>query len=150
MEQRRAAAAGRPRRQASASVKKDSPPPSRRHPAGAVLELQRLAGNKAVTVLAVQRFGIDDAVDAVAAAQAAGDAHDLAWWRDRIAKDKALLFKWDFQPGATPEQRGYMDLHKELVLALTEDAGLLWGGTYKGAKDIMHFDYRGGPIKHQA
>ena len=27
------------------------------------------------------------------------------------------------------------------------EAGLLWGGLYSGAKDIMHFDYRSGTIK---
>ena len=36
-----------------------------------------------------------------------------------------------------------MDLDQAVVLALT-DAGLTWGGTYPGAKDIMHFDLREG------
>ena len=39
-----------------------------------------------------------------------------------------------------------MDLPRELVVALA-DAGLLWGGLYSTAKDIMHFDLRDGPIK---
>jgi D-alanyl-D-alanine carboxypeptidase-like protein len=45
-----------------------------------------------------------------------------------------------------PEQKGYMDLARELVLALAEEGGLLWGGVYPKAKDMMHFDYRDGPI----
>ncbi|MGZ4640333.1 MAG: hypothetical protein ACXV2J_14895 [Actinomycetes bacterium] len=36
-----------------------------------------------------------------------------------------------------------MDLDKALVLAMA-DAGLTWGGTYGGGKDIMHFDLREG------
>ena len=36
-----------------------------------------------------------------------------------------------------------MDLPRELVVALVE-AGLLWGGQYRIAKDIMHFDLREG------
>ena len=36
-----------------------------------------------------------------------------------------------------------MDLDKALVLAMA-DAGLTWGGTYSGGKDIMHFDLREG------
>jgi hypothetical protein len=41
-----------------------------------------------------------------------------------------------------------MDLPRELVVALV-GAGLKWGGQYRGAKDIMHFDLRDGPIKHR-
>jgi hypothetical protein len=82
----------------------------------------------------------------VAQAQAAGDPHDLAWWRARIAKDKEVLPLGDLYRHSDPSQKGYMDLAKELVLALTQEGGLLWGGTYRTAKDMMHFDYRGGPI----
>jgi len=35
-----------------------------------------------------------------------------------------------------------MDLNKALVEEMA-NAGLLWGGTYGGAKDIMHFDLQG-------
>jgi hypothetical protein len=42
-----------------------------------------------------------------------------------------------------------MDLAKELVVALM-NAGLLWGGEYPGAKDMMHFDWRGGTIKDRS
>jgi D-alanyl-D-alanine carboxypeptidase len=79
-------------------------------------------------------------------AQATGDPHDLAWWRERIAKDKQVLPLGDLYRHHDPSQKGYMDLAKELVLALTQEGGLLWGGTYRTAKDMMHFDYRGGPI----
>lgn len=82
----------------------------------------------------------------VAQAQAAGDPHDLAWWRERIAKDKRVLPVTDLYRHKNPEQKGYMDLAKELVLALAEEGGLLWGGVYPKAKDMMHFDYRDGPI----
>jgi hypothetical protein len=34
-----------------------------------------------------------------------------------------------------------MNLDEDLVRALTE-AGLTWGGMYKTAKDLMHFDDR--------
>ncbi len=80
-------------------------------------------------------------------ARAGGDPHDLAWWRDRIATDRKLLPNFDFARHKRPDQTGYMDLAKELVLALTKEGGLLWGGTYGGAKDMMHFDYRDGSIR---
>lgn len=80
-------------------------------------------------------------------AQAAGDTRDLAAWRERIANDKQLLPFFDFGKHPNPEEKGYLDLAKDLVLALTDKGGLTWGGTYNKAKDIMHFDYRGGSIQ---
>jgi hypothetical protein len=39
-----------------------------------------------------------------------------------------------------------MNLPKELVQAMV-GAGLLWGGQYYGAKDLIHFDFRRGSIE---
>lgn len=79
----------------------------------------------------------------VARATAAGDSHDAAWWQERIQTDADVIKYYDFGEHDAPEETGYMDLPKELVLALTGPADLLWGGEYKKAKDIMHFDVRG-------
>lgn len=88
--------------------------------------------------------------DLVAARRTAGDTRDLAWWKQRISDDKVLITPWDFMHHKAPEKTGYMDLGKELVEALAGDAGLLWGGAYPGAKDMMHFDWRGGTIDARA
>lgn len=42
---------------------------------------------------------------------------------------------------------GFIDLSQQLVEALGNQAGLLWGGQYPGGKDMMHFDWRNGTIK---
>ena len=81
----------------------------------------------------------------VAQAQAKGDASTLAWWKNRITTDRAVLPHWDFQHSKHPEKTGYMDLPRELVVALS-GAGLFWGGQYVAGKDMMHFDLRTGPI----
>ena len=44
---------------------------------------------------------------------------------------------------------GFIDLKKELVVALVSHAGLLWGGQYRTGKDFMHFDWRKGTIKNK-
>jgi hypothetical protein len=85
----------------------------------------------------------------VAKAQAGGDSRTLAWWKNRLTSDRAVLPHWDFQNVKRPEKTGYMDLPRDLVLALT-GAGLYWGGQYSGSKDIMHFDLRSGPVKRLA
>lgn len=43
---------------------------------------------------------------------------------------------------------GFIDLSADLVEAIGRQAGLLWGGQYGGGKDLMHFDWRGGTIRH--
>jgi hypothetical protein len=78
------------------------------------------------------------------------DSRDLATWKTLIKEDKALLVHWDFMHHKAPQTGGYMDLGKELVVALIDAAGLLWGGEYVGAKDMMHFDWRGGTIKSRS
>lgn len=77
--------------------------------------------------------------------QARGDTRTLAWWKTRIDTDRSNLKnkKWDFVNHDHPEQFGYMDLPRALVVALV-GAGLKWGGQLQGAKDIMHFDLREG------
>jgi hypothetical protein len=77
-----------------------------------------------------------------------GDTENLAWWKRWITTDRKVISRWDFQHHPHPENGGYMDLPRELVVALV-GAGLKWGGQYRGAKDIMHFDLRDGPIKHR-
>jgi hypothetical protein len=78
----------------------------------------------------------------VADARSRGEPESLAWWKNWITTDRSMLRH------PSPEKRGYMDLPRELVVALV-GAGLMWGGQYRTAKDIMHFDLREGPIKHR-
>ena len=71
--------------------------------------------------------------------------NDLTWWQQRLTTDWALRDTYDFgaaEHHGYAERTGYMDLHQHLVEALV-GAGLLWGGQYQGAKDIMHFDLQG-------
>ena len=85
----------------------------------------------------------------VAKAQARGEPNGLDWWKRRVVADRSAIKTGDFQHHPHPELTGYLDLPRELVVALA-NAGLLWGGLYRGAKDIMHFDLRSGPIKKRA
>ncbi|WP_152190253.1 M15 family metallopeptidase [Georgenia satyanarayanai] len=74
---------------------------------------------------------------------ASGEPADAAGWLKVIEADYlALKDKGDFKKHKPPEE-GFLDLDKRVVLALT-GAGLTWGGTYRTAKDIMHFDLREG------
>jgi hypothetical protein len=84
----------------------------------------------------------------LANAQLRGEKQNLDWWKNRIATDRKVIKHWDFPDHKHPQKTGYMDLPRELVIALA-DAGLLWGGMYRTAKDIMHFDLRDGPIRHR-
>jgi len=84
----------------------------------------------------------------VANAQLRGEKQNLDWWKNRIATDRKVIKHWDFPDHKHPQKSGYMDLPRELIVALA-DAGLLWGGMYRTAKDIMHFDLRDGPIRHR-
>ena len=79
----------------------------------------------------------------VADARSRGEPESLAWWRNWITTDRSMLPRHP-----SPEKRADMDLPRELVVALV-GAGLMWGGQYRTAKDIMHFDLREGPIKHR-
>jgi hypothetical protein len=81
-------------------------------------------------------------------AQLRGEKNSLDWWKNRIATDRSVIKSWDFPAHKHPQKTGYMDLPRELVVALA-NAGLLWGGLYRTAKDIMHFDLRDGPIRHR-
>jgi hypothetical protein len=74
--------------------------------------------------------------------------HDLAWWRDRQAKDRIEGGRGAWGGHDNAQTHGFMDLAKNLVIALTA-AGLKWGGMYGGGKDIMHFDLRSGTVRHR-
>lgn len=74
--------------------------------------------------------------------------HDLAWWRERQAKDRKEGGRGAWGGHENAQTGGFMDLAKNLVVALTS-AGLLWGGMYGGGKDIMHFDLRSGTVRHR-
>ena len=71
------------------------------------------------------------------AAAALGDA---AWWVEQIKLDRTNKKRTSNWVGSKPTQ-GYMDLPKAFVTALV-DAGLTWGGSYGGGKDLMHFDLK--------
>jgi hypothetical protein len=75
-----------------------------------------------------------------------GEPGDVDSWLSQIKQDKADLT----EPGADfdarvhkPLSEGFLDLNEQVVKALAA-AGLTWGGTYPGARDIMHFDLREG------
>jgi len=72
---------------------------------------------------------------------------ESAWWHAIHESDKKHSKQGDFGRGSSsdPTKFGFMTLHEELVKALV-DAGLSWGGTYQGDRDIMHFDLRTGSI----
>ena len=74
--------------------------------------------------------------------------HDLAWWRDRQAKDLKEGGRGAWGGHHHAQTHGFMDLAKNLVVALSA-AGLLWGGQYRTGKDIMHFDLRTGTVRHR-
>jgi hypothetical protein len=72
-----------------------------------------------------------------------GEPADVKGWLKQIESDaRALQNDPDFDSHKSAEE-GFMDLNQSVVLALT-GAGLTWGGTYGGAKDLMHFDLREG------
>lgn len=74
-----------------------------------------------------------------------GEPTDYAGWLRQINADHKLLSgRGDFAEHNDPAM-GFLDFQESVVMALTA-AGLTWGGTYAGPKDMMHFDLReGGP-----
>ncbi len=88
---------------------------------------------------------------ALAARRAAGDTGytDVAAWSRRISKDLRLL-KRSLGSGGNfgslrDPRKGFMGLHRDLVIALRDVACMAWGAidfgpTYCG--DVMHFDVR--------
>ena len=87
--------------------------------------------------------------DLVTALRQKGDKRGLDDWKTLISEDRSLIKNWDFMYHKAPQTGGYLDLGKELVVALM-DAGLLWGGEYGKEKDMMHFDWRGGTIQDRS
>ncbi|WP_163568098.1 M15 family metallopeptidase [Fodinicola feengrottensis] len=72
-----------------------------------------------------------------------GEPTDEAGWLAQIEKDdKAIVGSKDFAGHTSPE-KGFIDFQESVVMALA-GAGLTWGGTYGGTKDLMHFDLRSG------
>jgi hypothetical protein len=74
---------------------------------------------------------------------APGEPADVAGWLARIEQDHTELSAGGDFDKHKPPAEGFLDLDRSVVLALT-GAGLTWGGTYPGAKDLMHFDLRQG------
>jgi hypothetical protein len=74
---------------------------------------------------------------------------EAKWWHATHENDIKQSRRGDFGYGANPAKHGIMTLHEEIVQALVA-AGLSWGGTYSGEKDIMHFDLRSGSIGQAA
>jgi hypothetical protein len=76
---------------------------------------------------------------------------DAAWWSQRITQDDALLAyqgkderkksNWDAESSTN---KGFMTMRQELVVALRDVGGLIWGGCDMGGDsgDMMHFDAR--------
>jgi len=56
--------------------------------------------------------------------------------------DRVAFSPRDFKGHKDPAQ-GFLDFN-EAVVAKLIGVGLTWGGTYPGAKDMMHFDLREG------
>jgi hypothetical protein len=77
-------------------------------------------------------------------ARVSGPAGSPSFWRDLIAQVRRLP-EWDHH--ADPARHGFLGVGRELVVALCDHAGLTWGASFKGAKDIMHFDWRGGDVR---
>ena len=81
----------------------------------------------------------------------AGDtpAKTLADWKRTIAKDLRELPRQSFSAAGTPRdaRKGFLSLHRDLVVALRDQACLAWGAVDLGAGDsgsgdMMHFDCR--------
>jgi hypothetical protein len=76
-------------------------------------------------------------------ASADGEPVNVDDWLAQINEDYAQLKdKGDFDSHKDPAQ-GFLDFN-EAVVAKLIGVGLTWGGTYPGAKDMMHFDLREG------
>ena len=70
-------------------------------------------------------------------------------WRTRIRADEKSLEANSFAAAGTrrPARRGFLSFHRDLVVALRDEACLAWGAVdigkgAKGSGDIMHFDCR--------
>ena len=74
------------------------------------------------------------------------DAVERLW--DQISDDREVLMRQN--RGWDPLERGFIDLTEDLVVALTDSSGggLHWLGQGRGGKDLMHFDWRFGRIRH--
>ena len=131
--------------------------------AGEMWDKLRGASDDLKTYLNLRDDGSDTGVPATATEDVAkqylgwhvarnGGSTSLKEWRKALKADVADSRRGDFLAQGSydvkrdPKLVGIMDLPKALVQALVQ-AGLLWGGLYSGAKDIMHFDYRSGTIK---
>ena len=70
-----------------------------------------------------------------------GEPTDYPGWLSQIESDHKLLSgRGDFANHKDPA-KGFLDFQESVVMALAA-AGLTWGGTYNGPKDMMHFDLR--------
>lgn len=89
-------------------------------------------------------------LSSLASAYSSATGEDLltvAEWQEQIKADYDTITGKDTDFGKKMDPaKGFIGLDKRLVIAMTR-AGISWGGLLPGAKDIMHFDYRGGTIK---
>jgi len=110
-------------------------------------KLHRAASDDLVAYLALADDLDGETLKArVAAVSDLGDKKGIDWWKERIKKDVKATTGFDFGKHAKPKEVGYMDLTEDLIVAMNA-AGLTWGGTYRFAKDIQHFDWRGGSMQ---
>ncbi len=70
-------------------------------------------------------------------------------WMRRIRADyRNRTLRREFVAGVRDPAHGFIDLTEDLVVALGSHAGLVWGGQYRGGKDLMHFDWRNGTVRN--
>ena len=85
------------------------------------------------------------------------DAQAARRWRGVIRRDRARMKASTSQKnpfrktggGRRDPEQGFLNLHKDLVVALRDDACLAWGAVDFGegdSGDIMHFDARVGAL----
>jgi hypothetical protein len=73
----------------------------------------------------------------------------IAFWKRQIKADLKSLRRNSFSADGTPRDphRGFLSLHRDLVIALRDHACLAWGAVdlgkgERGSGDMMHFDCR--------
>lgn len=91
------------------------------------------------------RSRVEDETDGVVD-QGESEANAETRWTAQVKQDRRALERDDFKGHHSPE-KGFLNLPKDLVIALREHACLAWGGCdigggEFGSGDMMHFDAR--------